>query len=442
MRILMLGWEFPPYISGGLGTACQGITDGLTQLGHEIIFVLPKVLGAINTARLQLLSAADFSCPLYTEELEPVLPSKPQTIAAELKLLPIDSPLQPYFSSAQYSSRPHIDGLATAMDGDQLEYVASPQAGDYGQNLVAEVIRYGMAVGSLAMTHSFDIIHAHDWMSVFAGVNARLVSGKPLILHIHSLEIDRSGANVNGEILEIESYGLKQADHIIAVSHYTKSRIVNFYGIAPERITVVHNAVSQQEARRQRATVGDKNIKTVFFLGRITFQKGPDYFVEAAARVLQIMPNVRFIMAGTGDMTRQMVERVAELGIGANFHFTGFLKGKEVENAYAMSDLYVMPSVSEPFGISPLEAMSYDVPVIISKQSGVSELIKHALKVDFWNIDEIADRIVALLRHPVLADELKDRGWEEIKKIRWDKAAEKIAEVYGRAILEKREAGS
>lgn len=434
MRILMLGWEFPPYISGGLGTACKGITDGLTQLGHEVIFVLPKVVDPIPADRLQLVSAADFAGPLEDDDFGPSFSSKPRA-AAKFKLEFIDSPLRPYLNISQYPGSLREYGLSSAGYGDYLGYVNGlfPSSGDYGQNLVEEVIRYGMAVGSLTMTHSFDIIHAHDWMTVFAGVNARLVSGRPLILHVHALEIDRSGENVNGEIFEIESYGLQQADHIIAVSNYTKNRIVNHYGIPPERITVVHNAVSQQEARRKHRIAGDQDVKTVLFLGRITFQKGPDYFVEAAASVLKIMPNVRFIMAGTGDMTHQMIERVAELGIGANFHFTGFLKGGEVEEAYALSDLYVMPSVSEPFGISPLEAMSYDVPVIISKQSGVSELIQNALKVDFWNVDEIADRIIALLKHPALVTELKDRGWEEMKKIRWVKAAERIAEVYWKA---------
>jgi glycosyltransferase involved in cell wall biosynthesis len=212
--------------------------------------------------------------------------------------------------------------------------------------------------------------------------------------------------------------------------------IVERYGIRPEKVSVVYNAVSQEEAQRvYRAERSEKERgkKMVLSLGRITFQKGPDYFIEAAARVLQVLPEVRFVMAGTGDMMEQMIERVAELGIGDRFHFTGFLQGEEIERIFSLSDLYVMPSVSEPFGISPLEAMLYDVPVIISRQSGVAEILKHALKVDFWDVREIASKIIAVLKHPVLASEMAEKAREELRKIRWENAADRIAEVYRKA---------
>jgi len=418
----MLGWEFPPYISGGLGTACQGITLGLAGLGHEIIFVLPRLMGPAAPSHIELLSASDVPVP---PEKKNHRPEEPRSLFDRVVMRPLDSPLHPYLNNKQYGEQ-HPRQTANAREGAGLLSLV----GEYGPDLIAEVARYGRAVDVLAEQQTFDIIHAHDWMTIFGGVKARQASGKPLVLHVHALEIDRSGEHINQDIFDLESFGLTQADQVIAVSHYTKERIVKFYGLLPERVTVVHNALSRQEAQRNYRIDRPAESKNVLFLGRITFQKGPDYFIEAAARVLRVMPDVRFIMAGTGDMMPRMIERVAELGIGRSFHFTGFLRGPEVEEIYALSDLYVMPSVSEPFGISPLEAMSYDVPVIIARQSGVSELIRHALKVDFWNIEEIADRIIAVLRHPALAGELIDKGREELKTIRWSRAAERIAEVY------------
>jgi glycosyltransferase involved in cell wall biosynthesis len=274
------------------------------------------------------------------------------------------------------------------------------------------------------------VIHAHDWMTIFAGLHAKKISGKPLILHVHALEFDRSGEHVNQDIYDIERLGMSMADRIVAVSHYTKNVIVNRYGVHADKVAVVHNAVSRAEAGDVYKVERNADKKIVLFLGRITFQKGPDYFVEAAAKVLKEIPDVTFVMAGAGDMMPRMIKRVAELGIGKNFHFTGFLQGAEVEQIFTMSDLYVMPSVSEPFGISPLEAMVYDVPVIISRQSGVSEILRHALKVDFWDVKEMANKIIAILKYPSLSDEIVERSREEVRNIRWEHAAEKIADVY------------
>jgi glycogen(starch) synthase len=251
---------------------------------------------------------------------------------------------------------------------------------------------------------------------------------------MQSLEFDRSGEHTNQAIFYIERFGMVSADHVIAVSHYTKNMIVNRYGIHPDKISVVHNAVSRAEAPRIYHVETRPDKKIILFLGRITFQKGPDYFVEAAAKVLKKLPEVTFVMAGAGDMMPRMIERVAELGIGKNFHFTGFLQGTEVEQIFTMSDLYVMPSVSEPFGISPLEAMVYDVPVIISRQSGVSEILHHALKVDFWDVNEIANKIIAILKYPRLVAEMIERSREELRTVRWENAAEKIVTVYDRVL--------
>ncbi|MCG6535562.1 MAG: glycosyltransferase family 4 protein [Syntrophales bacterium LBB04] len=416
MRILMFGWEFPPHISGGLGTACFGITRALAKPGTEVIFVLPRIAGdKKRVAHVKLLSASDIPFPgpgMIDEELW-----------NNLKMKVVDSTLRPYMNEGQYQGF-----LAKLYEGGtRRNYEMS---GDYGPNLMAEIWRYGMAAEAIVKSESFDIIHGHDWTSVIACVRAKRMSGRPYIYHAHALEFDRSGEDINAVVYEMEKYGMETADHVIAVSYYTKNNIIKRYGIAPEKITVIHNAVSRSDSEVRVRAKEREGEKIVLFLGRITFQKGPDYFIEAAALTLKAIPDVRFVMAGAGDMLPKMIGRVSELQMGAHFSFTGFLRGEDVERIYAVSDLYVMPSVSEPFGISPLEAMLYDVPVIISKQSGVSEILHHALKVDFWDVMKLADKMIALLRYPSLANEMTGRAREELKNIRWERAAEKILSLY------------
>ena len=412
MQILMFGWEFPPRMSGGLGTACFGMTKGLAGLGHRITFILPQ---ADQTSAPFLNLVAAYGIPVSSADLE----DRGAGALHRLTVHPISALLTPYLNEDRYREL-----TLYGRSGFRNSAVV------YGHDLIAEVIRYGRAAGAVARRFSFDIIHAHDWMTVPAALLARRISGKPLVLHIHSLEYDRSGDNVNGEILAIERDGLEQADRVIAVSHRTKRMIVERYQIPPKKVSVIYNAVSRNEAQRIYRTERTGRQKTVLFLGRITFQKGPDYFVEAAARVLKVLPDVTFVMAGAGNMMRQLVERVGELKIGDRFHFTGFLQGEEIERIFSLSDLYVMPSVSEPFGISPLEAMLYDVPVILSRQSGVAEILKHALKVDFWDIRELSAKIIAVLKHPALMGVMAEKAKEELRTIRWDTAAERISELY------------
>ena len=414
MRILMFGWEFPPRMSGGLGTACFGMTAALAGLGHRITFVLPQPGEASAAPFLEIVSAAD--CPEADRRKGEPAPAQQPAIR------PVPSLLSPYLTGESYREMYLSEGKRFP-----------ERRGVYGHDLIAEVTRYGRAGGAFARELSFDIIHAHDWMTVPAALNARRISGKPVVLHVHSLEYDRSGDNVNPAIRAIEQEGLDQADRIIAVSHRTRRMIEELYGTDPGKIDVVYNAVTRAEAGRiyraeRRGT--PRSDKMVLYLGRITFQKGPDYFIEAAALVLKALPEARFVMAGAGDMMGQMIELVGARGIGNRFHFTGFLQGEEIERIFSLSDLYVMPSVSEPFGISPLEAMLYDVPVIISRQSGVAEILKHALKVDFWDVRDIAGKIIAVLKYPVLAGAMTEKAREELRKIRWETAAERIAEIY------------
>ena len=310
-------------------------------------------------------------------------------------------------------------------------------SGKYGANLLEEIARYAIVAAQVAKDHAgeFDVIHAHDWLTYFAGIAAKRVSGKPLVVHMHATEFDRSGENINTQTYAIERAGMHAADRVIAVSNLTRNIIINRYGVPAERVVAVHNAVrftDKGEAWPERG-VEDK---VVTFLGRITFQKGPDYFVEAAAKVLKRCPNVRFVMAGSGDMMNHVIRRVARLGIADRFHFTGFLRGADVDKMFQLSDVFVMPSVSEPFGIAPLEAMRSNVPVIISKQSGVAEVLDYALKVDYWDVDAMADAIYGLVNYPALSKMFAEKGLEEVISLKWNDAAAKIKRVYEDAINE------
>jgi glycosyltransferase involved in cell wall biosynthesis len=301
--------------------------------------------------------------------------------------------------------------------------------GGYSKDLFEEVSRYALVASALAASKDFDLIHSHDWLTYPAGIAAKYVSGKKLVIHVHATEFDRSGENVNPPVFEIEKKGMEEADKIIAVSNFTRNIVIEKYGIPAEKVVTVHNAV---EPGVEKDVNGHKHVpqKIVTFLGRITFQKGPDYFIEAARLVLERDPNVRFVMAGSGDLMEKMIRRVAKLRIGHKFHFTGFLKGTSVDRMLAMSDVFVMPSVSEPFGIVPLEAMRSNVPVVISKQSGVSEVLKHALKVDFWDVNSMADAIYGVTHYDGLSRMFSKYGKDEVESLKWEHSGLKVKEVY------------
>ena len=428
----MFGWEFPPHIAGGLGTACYGMTRGLAQHGVKVIFVMPKAYGDEDQQFVRVVNASDVET-LYGDP-------KQKDIWEKMTFIHINSNMVPYISPeefADYSEQVRNGG--TVPVGGDLWKERYSFSGTYGANLMEEIARYAMVAAQLAkdLAGQFDVIHAHDWLTYYAGIAAKRVSGKPLVVHMHATEFDRSGENVNQQVYNIERAGMAAADRVIAVSNLTRNIVINKYGIAPDRVVAVHNAVrfASQELEAEERGVDDK---IVTFLGRITYQKGPDYFVEAAAKVLKRLKNVRFVMAGSGDMLPNMVRRVAHLRIGDRFHFTGFLRNGEVDRMYAMSDLYVMPSVSEPFGIAPLEAMAYDVPVLISRQSGVAEVVRNAIKVDFWDVREMANKICALLAYPLLAAEEVRNCREELKNIRWENAATKLRAIYDQLVAGRR----
>jgi glycogen(starch) synthase len=432
MKIVMLGWEYPPHISGGLGTACEGLTRSLSQYDLDLIFVVPHLFGGENATHMKLVNASGENAPLTTSGAESTQVTQSRRVR---KTIQIPSFLAPYHSPESYDRWIHelreqrAARAALSLD-TAAPMVALKPFDRYGGDIFEEVARYAEEVVDTLRDQEFDVIHAHDWLTFPAGIALAALTKKPLIVHIHSLEFDRSGSSVNQRIDEIERWGTRVADRVIAVSYYTKSVMERLHGIAPEKVGVVHNGVYAPQLVKQYRSEQAHASKIVLFLGRITFQKGPDYLVEAAAKVAPHMPDVLFVMAGAGDMLPQLKARIKELGIEKNFYFPGFLRGREVEQMFSLADVYVMPSVSEPFGISALEAISCNTPVIISRQSGVAEVLGHALKVDFWDIEKLADMIINALIHEELRSDMISMAREEVKRVHWDAAAQKVIEYY------------
>jgi len=453
MKVLMLGWEFPPFISGGLGTACYGLTKAMSEIGTEVLFVLPKPVESQFTTHVRLMTPALRRAAVPAEapvEIGQVYQTSGmpgvtfQTVEAGFGFGPYDRPETRARRLAELEQERRVRaeaGLKTAgVDPSVAELAAlienaASSGAHYGGDLFSEIERYAKLSAIIASREQFDIVHAHDWMTYRAGIAASAITGKPLVVHVHSTEFDRSGEHVNQQIYDIERQGMHFAARVICVSHLTKSIVISRYGVPAGKVDVVYNAVDfNGTAPPVDIPAIQTNEKIVLFLGRITMQKGPEYFLRAAKKVLDVVPNVRFIMAGSGDMIKSSVEMAAGLGIGHRVLFTGFLRGPDVERVFRMADLYVMPSVSEPFGIAPLEALSNDVPVLISKQSGVSEILRHALKVDFWDVDEMANKIIAVLRHNSLHRTLREQGSIEVRKLSWIDSARHCLSVYEHAL--------
>jgi glycosyltransferase involved in cell wall biosynthesis len=417
MNVFMLGWEFPPVISGGLGTACYGLTKAMSRLGMNITFVLPIASQSGSVSYIKMLGA------------EGHIEAGEQGEFQNVRFRTVTSTLRPYASCDPCDSGHGCSrGEKKIADARWKSHLAE-QAGYYGGDIFEQIKRYADKAGEIAGVEAFDIIHAHDWMTYPAGEAVARASGKRLVVHVHSTEFDRSGEHVNQAIYDIERRGMHTANKVITVSQYTKNIVVNRYGINPDKIEVVYNGAEPNGAPLLERPHNGLD-KIVLFLGRITMQKGPEYFIAAAKRVLEKVDRVKFIMAGDGDMTHRMIEYAAFLGIGHKVFFTRFLRGAQVDQAYQMADLYVMPSVSEPFGITPLEALRQNVPVLISRQSGVSELLTHVLKVDFWDINQMANKMIAVLKRPALGQVLRQNGRTQVQHIRWEDSAGRIQRIY------------
>lgn len=423
----MFGWEFPPHISGGLGTACEGLSAALLRGDIQLLFVVPNARG---NESIPLINASAVKLPVRTGGANPDTAPVPQ-----LTIVPVPVSLTAYgfyepatsIECWNWSFRDHANEGTHANDMQPEQFIFS---GGYGKNLIPEVFRYAQVASVLARQHNPDIIHAHDWMTYPAGIEAKRITGKPLFIHVHATEVDRSGpANINRQVWEIEKEGMQTADCIIAVSAWTRNIIIQHYDIPADKIQVVHNGITSGET--QTPLPVPSIAKTfVTFLGRVTYQKGPLYFIAAAQKVLERFPDTHFIVAGSGDMLPAMLEEVANARLSSRIHFSGFLSRDQIAKVWSLTDVYVMPSVSEPFGITPLEAIQAGVPVIISNQSGVAEVLEHAIKVDFWDTDAIAEAIITVLEQPSLAEVLRENSRKEIESLSWTRAAKKINKLY------------
>lgn len=431
LTVLMFGWEFPPHISGGLGTACYGLTKSLVTTDTKILFVVPKAYGDESIPMINA-SKVLIPKPVSGEHLQQTVVNT----SGHIDKIEINSKISPYQTEKLWTENTSLRSWNYQFEDHLVTEVKTSQGktyqftGTYGPSLLDEVRKYAEVAPVIASQYQFDVIHAHDWLTYLAGVEVKRISGKPLIVHVHATEFDRAEEkNIDTRVFEIERNGMSVADSVIAVSQWTKDIIVSKYGIDADKVEVVHNGVLTN-GKHDVPDLPKVSDNVVTFLGRITWQKGPQYFVEAAWKVLNHFPDTHFIMAGSGDLLPKMIELVAQLRISSRFHFTGFLKGKQISQVWKLSDIYVMPSVSEPFGITPLEAINAGVPVIVSNQSGVSEVLDHAIKVDFWDTDSLADSILNLLRHKSLASTLQKNSKTELPSISWDRAADKINNIY------------
>lgn len=413
MKALMFGWEFPPHILGGLGTASYGLTRGMAlQPDMDITFVIPKPWGDEDQSFLKIIGACN----------TPV-------VWKDVPWDQVNARLSKYMDPQMYyDMRNRIYADFRYLGTNDLGCIEF--SGRYPDNLLEEINNYSIVAGVISRTVDFDIIHSHDWLTYPAGIHAKSISGKPLVIHVHATDFDRSRGSVNPQVYALEKNGMDYADHIICVSNLTRQTVIEKYHQDPRKVSTVHNAVEPLSADIMAMNPAKPKDKLVTFLGRITMQKGPEYFVEAAAKVLQRSKHIRFVMAGSGDMMEKMIYLAARHKISDRFHFPGFLKGKQVYEMLKRSSVYVMPSVSEPFGISPLEAMQCGTPTIISKQSGCAEILNHAIKVDYWDIDAMADAIHAICTYDSFAEFLQKEGKNEVDNIKWEYAGQKVRNIY------------
>lgn len=414
MKALMLGWEFPPHILGGLGTASYGLTKGMAkQEDMEILFVIPKPWGDEDQSFLKIIGC-----------------NNTPVVWRDVSWETAKSRLEKYMNPEEYFwMRDNIYADFNYMKTNDLGCLEF--SGRYPNNILEETNNYSIVTGVIARTYKYDIIHAHDWLTYSSGLHAKSVSGKPLVIHVHATEFDRSRGKPNPTVYEIEKNGMDHCDHIICVSNLTRKTVIENYHQPEWKVSTVHNAVEplSPEIEAIERISGVKE-KVITFLGRITMQKGLEFFVDAATQVLRKTKHIRFVMAGSGDMMNQMIRLAADRGIADRFHFTGFLRGEQVYEMLKSSDVYVMPSVSEPFGISPLEAMQCGVPSIISYQSGCAEILNNVIKTDYWDVDAMADAMYSICTYPGMAEFLKEEGKREVDSIVWEDAGKKIRAIY------------
>lgn len=410
-KVLMLGWEFPPLINGGLGVACHDLSSAMSQFA-DITMVVPKSSLDFKTNKVKLIGI---------NNIDPNAFSNKEPNGAPFKLHSVPADLDPYYSKTHESY--NFEGQNSGVEGKSFFNIENL----YGGDVIKKVFQYSDITASLASTLDFDIIHAHDWMTMVAGMKIKQQSGKPLVVHVHSLEVDRGGPESKGWVYQLEKQGMEYADVLMPVSNFTADNIHHYYGIDKNKMSVIHNGSTIVQSYKSGRNYKEK---TVLFVGRLTRQKGPERFLEIAAKVLEKDPDVRFIMAGTGDHFRNMLEQSSYKNIGNRFHMTGFLNSEKLNYLFSMTDVYCMPSVSEPFGLSAVEAAQFGIPCVISKQSGVAEVLKGALTFDHWDINKAAGHILNLLNDSVFKNKIIDDAYQNLGNITWNNSAKKIMQAY------------
>ena len=442
MKVLMLGWEFPPLINGGLGIACLGLGRALAQR-VELSFILPKIDPEFTVANLDLVGLN------HLDEMEVDLAKSRKRFEEFSEVSWIEGAvaagLLPYGESYQHQEAP-LQNARVWMDlvensslerGKVIEKLRAfgleerlrifREDSLYGDDVGERVWAYAQIAAAIAEERDFDIVHAHDWMTFVAGMEIKRRTGKPLVLHVHSLNYDRGGPDSRGWIFDIEKEAMEMADLVIPVSNYTGTICTGHYGIAEHKVHFVHNGADSVESFRSKSPF--KN-GLVLFLGRLTGQKGPRFFLEIAAKVLEKNPSVYFVMAGTGERMRELIEYGAFKDVGDRLHFTGFLNKEKVNKLLSMTDVYCMPSVSEPFGLSAIEAAQYGIPAVISKQSGVAEVMTHARMADFWDVELMAQHIHELLSDPIAREEAVKHSLADQENCTWEAAADRVVNLY------------
>lgn len=427
MEVLMLGWEFPPLISGGLGVATYGMVKALRASASIRLIVPRSPSSSLDNVRIVGVDRAiqeDLIREGRAHDLE--------NLVDELRRIPLA--LSSYHATQAIlepgeQRAPSGSTGATTARAELGRYFESRES--YGPDVQRKVHLFSRLADLLSRNFDFRIIHAHDWVTYPAGLRIQARTGKPLVLHVHALETDRAGSEVRNAVYELERNALHRADAIIAVSEYTRDQLRRYYGIPPHRVAIVHNGIDPRPTQRRTHAIRDK---LVVFLGRVTRQKGPEFLLETAEKVTRVYPRVKFVVAGTGDAFVPLLETAAWKKLGGKFLFTGFLDRRHVDELLSMADVYFMPSVSEPFGLTALEAAQFGVPGVLSRQSGVHEVLP-ALTADFWDTDKYANYIHALLRYSALHDDLARRSRETASRVTWGLAAAKIASIYRSVVL-------
>lgn len=395
---LMFGWEYPPAHLGGLGVACQGIVRGLLHHGVKVTLVLPH--SAAEEAGVQIIS------PL-------------SSIASGTDIIGIPTGLQPYDGFTAYGAR---------LQDFDLEDNGISQL--YGQNLGEEVQRFTDIAVEMTKNVRPNIIHTHDWMTLEAGVKAARHHRRPLVAHVHATELDRTEFHPNPWIFKREVLGLRKADHVIAVSAYTRGLLIREYGIPSDKITVIHNGTFYAGPHKRMTEPRNARHPLVLFLGRLTVQKGAVHFIEAARKVADHNPAARFVVAGEGYLLPQLIEQACRVGLSDRIIFAGRVTSAEARKLYENAACFVMPSVSEPFGLVAMEAITHGAPVVLSKQSGAAEVVHNAMQVDFWDTDKMADCILTVLREEPLRDEMRLQTPRILSNLTWANQGRKILSIY------------